>query len=150
MLLNLYIFNKKGACLYYHEWERPYNPLAGSGDEDAKLMFGLLFSLKQLAQQLATVPAERVSSFTTENFTLHQLETATGLKLVLNTSKSTGKGQEERQAQAQACLLHIYSQIFVTYVTRNPLWVPGSTVTCPLFVKKLTEFMAEQRKKGVL
>ena len=65
---------------------------------------------------------------------------------MLNTSKSSAKEQEE----AQACLQHIYSQFYVTYVTRNPLYQPGTAVTCPLFVKKLTEYMDVQRKKGVV
>ena len=25
MIFNCYIYNKKGACLYYREWHRPYN-----------------------------------------------------------------------------------------------------------------------------
>jgi Sybindin-like family len=45
---NIYIFNREGTCLYYHEWSRP-KPVqhgAGSEQDDQKMMFGLFFSLK--------------------------------------------------------------------------------------------------------
>ncbi len=42
---NIYIF-ANGTCLYYEHWNRPFNPLGDSPDQDYKLMFGLLFSLK--------------------------------------------------------------------------------------------------------
>jgi hypothetical protein len=53
---SLYVFSKTGSCLYYAEWYRPRNPLAGSPDEERKLMFGLLFSLKQLMNKMAPAP----------------------------------------------------------------------------------------------
>ena len=45
---SLYVFSKDGSCLYYYEWNRPRSTLADAPDEDRKLMFGLVFSLKQL------------------------------------------------------------------------------------------------------
>ncbi len=48
---NIYIFNRDGACLYYHEWLRP-KPVrdgAGTQSDDQKMMFGLFFSLKTFA-----------------------------------------------------------------------------------------------------
>lgn len=53
MLYTFYIFTRRGACLYYHEWNRPRNTLAGNPEEDRKLMYGLLFSLKQLVNNLS-------------------------------------------------------------------------------------------------
>jgi hypothetical protein len=53
MIYNLYIFNRGGACLYYEEWNRPQNTLADDPEEDRKLMFGLYFSLKELARKLS-------------------------------------------------------------------------------------------------
>lgn len=52
-LHNIYIFNRRGACLFYKEWYRPRSTLSSNPDEDKKLMFGLLFSLKQLVQKLS-------------------------------------------------------------------------------------------------
>ncbi len=47
---NLYIFNRDGVCLHYREWSRPKQVKDGAGTlaDDAKMMFGLLFSLKNV------------------------------------------------------------------------------------------------------
>ncbi len=49
----LYIFNRRGACLYYREWHRPHSTLSDNPSEDRKLLFGLHFSLKKLVQKLS-------------------------------------------------------------------------------------------------
>ncbi len=52
----LYVFNGKGACLYYREWNRPHSTLADNPSEDRKLLFGLHFSLKKLIEKLSPSP----------------------------------------------------------------------------------------------
>jgi len=56
MIFNLYIFDRAGTCLFYTEWYRPLSTLKDLPDEDSKLMFGLLFSLKQLMNKANPVP----------------------------------------------------------------------------------------------
>lgn len=48
---NIYIFDRDGVCLYYHEWLRtkPVSEGAGNLADDQKSMFGLFFSLKTFA-----------------------------------------------------------------------------------------------------
>lgn len=46
----MYIFNRNGVCLLYREWNRPLRTL--SAQQDHKLMFGLLFSLKSLTAKM--------------------------------------------------------------------------------------------------
>jgi hypothetical protein len=55
MIYNIYIFNRRGKCLYYKEYSRPFNSLKDSDDpdEDKRLVFGMLFSLKDLAGKLS-------------------------------------------------------------------------------------------------
>lgn len=55
-IFNLYIFSKQGSCLYYAEWYRPVSTLKDTPEEDRKLMFGLLFSLKQLMNKMNPSP----------------------------------------------------------------------------------------------
>lgn len=38
MLYNFYIYNRKGKCLYYREWNRPLNTLSDDTDEEKRLM----------------------------------------------------------------------------------------------------------------
>ena len=51
---NLYVFNREGVCLHYAEWRRPKPVAEGAGtmEDDAKMMFGLAFSLKSLCTAL--------------------------------------------------------------------------------------------------
>ena len=50
---NFYAYERDGACIFYREWQRHHNPLGDNIDEDKKLIFGLAFYCKQLAQTLA-------------------------------------------------------------------------------------------------
>lgn len=46
----MYVFNRNGVCLLYREWNRPLRTL--NSQQDHKLMFGLLFSLKSLTAKM--------------------------------------------------------------------------------------------------
>jgi len=46
----MYVFNRNGVCLLYREWNRPLRTL--DAQQDHKLMFGLLFSLKSLTAKM--------------------------------------------------------------------------------------------------
>jgi hypothetical protein len=46
----IYVFNRNGVCLLYREWNRPLHTL--NAQQDHKLMFGLLFSLKSLTAKM--------------------------------------------------------------------------------------------------
>ena len=39
-VFNLYIFNRRGDCLYYREWDRKLNTLSDDPSEERRLMFG--------------------------------------------------------------------------------------------------------------
>ena len=49
----MYVFNRNGVCLLYKEWNRPRHTL--NPQQDHKLMFGLLFSLKSLTAKMDPV-----------------------------------------------------------------------------------------------
>ena len=51
---NMYIFDGKGKCMFYREWHRPYNALEHAGkEEDYKLVYGMVLTLKHTCQKLA-------------------------------------------------------------------------------------------------
>ena len=139
---NFYIFNKKGACLYCREWHRPHNPLADKPDEDKKLVFGLLFSLKQFAQSLAppTSQDNDVQCFSTSKFMLHSFETPSGYKFVLNTTLKVGSAAN---TYIPACLKHVYTEIFLKYVIKNPLYRMNTVIRCPLFESALEQYITQ-------
>lgn len=53
MIYNIYIFNRRGNCLFYKEYTRPFNSLKADPEEDRRLVFGMLFSMKDLSNKLA-------------------------------------------------------------------------------------------------
>jgi hypothetical protein len=164
-IFNLYIFSRSGDCLYYAEWFRPVNTLKDMPDEDRKLMYGLIISLKHLMNKANPVPyvncvtredvcaghaliahlsplppatlyitcyREPVSQtpsmgpeqgffrYSTDAYVLSHLETTTGYKFALTSDHASG--------DMRAALWTIYSDIFVPYALKNPLYTPGTPI----------------------
>ena len=97
-------------------------------------MYGMIFSIKSLASRLSTVSTkESFTSYTTTKYKLHFFETATGLKFVLNTDTSVGSLNDVLQ--------HIYSNIYVEFIVRNPLCKPGEWLDSELFCSELDSYV---------
>lgn len=132
-IYNLYLFDRNCTCLYYKEWQRQKE--AGiSKDEEFKLMYGMIFSIKSLISRLSVTSAkEGLIGYTASNYKLHYFETPTGFKFVMNTDMSVDNIQD--------VLRNIYARIFVEYVVRNPVALPGQPVKSELFIAKLDEYV---------
>jgi len=141
MIYNIYIYNRQGACLYYHEWNRTYNsfPATEQGVRDERqLVYGMIFSLKELIGKMKSKGAaaeDGLHCLKTDAFTLHHFETASGLRFVLNTDRNT--------ADLRSNLVEIYSNLFVDLVVSNPSFDPSSSdpVNSPLFEKALSDYV---------
>ncbi|KAI8818120.1 Sybindin-like protein [Fimicolochytrium jonesii] len=143
-IYNLYIFDRHCRCVFFAPWTKTpvsQNPpssqsqpsvtpsetkpqsmkdtLGATGmslEEEAKLVYGVVFSLKNLVNRLsAKAGSEGFLSYRTSTYKLHYFETPTGLKFVLNTDPTLDS------AAMKETLRTIYAQIYVEYVTRNPL-----------------------------
>ncbi|KAF3628928.1 putative protein SGT1 -like protein [Capsicum annuum] len=91
----LYVFNRNGVCLLYREWNRPLKTL--NPQQDHKLMFGLLFSLKSLTAKMDPTSAEKGNlgvpqlpgqgcsfhSFRTNTYKLSFMESPSGIKVMV-------------------------------------------------------------------
>ncbi|XP_043933222.1 trafficking protein particle complex subunit 1 [Protopterus annectens] len=130
---NLFIFDRNGTCLHYSEWNRKKQ--AGiSKEEEYKLMFGMLFSIRSFVGKMSPVDMkEGFLSFQTSKYKLHYYETPTGLKFVLNTDLGVQNIRD---------ILHqIYSNIYVEYVVKNPLCAQNEPIQSELFRTKLDNFI---------
>ncbi|XP_058064439.1 trafficking protein particle complex subunit 1 [Anopheles bellator] len=139
-ICNLYIFDKYGTLLYYGEWNR----LKHSGitkDEEAKLMYGMLFSIKSFVSKISPMdPKAGFLHYKTNKYALNYLELPSGVKFVLNTDNTSTGIREFLQT--------IYNKLWVEYVVRNPLWTMGTPVTSDLFEAKLNEFVKQSPLYG--
>ncbi|KAG0591083.1 hypothetical protein KC19_1G148100 [Ceratodon purpureus] len=141
----MYIFNRNGVCLHYHVWMRPHTTL--SQQQDQKLMFGLLFSLKSFTAKMDPVggnkgnlgmpslPGQGCSfhSFRTNTYKLSFMESPSGIKLILVT--------DPRMGDLREALRFIYNNIYVEYVVKNPLYTLGQPFKCELFNSTLDQYV---------
>ena len=80
-------------------------------------------------------------SFRTDVYQCHFLESPSGLKFVLNTSP------DQDSASMHEVLKAIYSQVYVEYVVKNPLYVPNSKFDFENATEQLNTFM---KKRGLV
>ena len=104
--------------MYYEEWNQPVGKKEKTEtdlEEQKRLMFGLIFSLKQFIQKTSRVPpVEGLRCYRTDGYMCHHFETATGLKFILTTDPAVENLNET--------LKYIYANLFVEYVVKNPLY----------------------------
>lgn len=141
MIYNLYVFDKLGTVLYYGEWNR----IKQSGitfDEEAKLMYGMLYSMKKFAMKISpTGYKDTYFHYRTNKYALHMFESISGLKFVINTSP-TATGVRE-------CLQQYYLKVWVEYANSNFLWSGDTAVQSELFKAKSDEFIKNSNLNGI-
>ncbi|KIK27752.1 hypothetical protein PISMIDRAFT_92842, partial [Pisolithus microcarpus 441] len=81
-------------------------------DEEAKLVYGVILSLRNMIKKLSRRD-EQFTSYRTSTYRLHLYETLSGYKFVMLSDPSTDG--------LRFVLRQIYSGPFVDYVARNPL-----------------------------
>ncbi|EDV93157.1 trafficking protein particle complex subunit 1 [Drosophila grimshawi] len=140
-IYNLYIFDKMGTLMHYAEWNRTKKS-GITREEEAKLTYGMLFSIKSFVSKISPHdPREGFLYYKTNRYALHYLETPSGLKFVLNTDTTAINVKE--------LLQQLYAKVWVEYVVRDPLWMPGTVVTSELFQSKLDEFVKQSPIFGI-
>ncbi|KAF2253919.1 putative TRAPP complex subunit [Trematosphaeria pertusa] len=134
VLYSFYIFDRHTECIYSRRWTpRPVSsssktarPQSGSsitsnGDattvarkrtDDEKLIFGLVFSLRNMIQKLGGED-DTFLSYRTGEYKLHYYETPTRMKFVMLT--------DTKQNNLRPYLHQIWANLYVEFVVKNPL-----------------------------
>ena len=146
---SFHVFDRKGKTLFTKRYARPdvSNPTEDQEQlsEQRKLVFGMIFSLREITKMLA--PSEKAAasglhSVQTGKATLYNYETSSGLRFCLycsnptttattsssaqdtsNSSNSVANNQQHA-AKIRAALAHIYNELWIQCVTRSPLYTP--------------------------
>ncbi|CEL60631.1 Transport protein particle subunit bet5 OS=Schizosaccharomyces pombe (strain 972 / ATCC 24843) GN=bet5 PE=3 SV=2 [Rhizoctonia solani AG-1 IB] len=93
--------------------QQPDKPAGLAFDEEAKLVYGVLLSLRHMVQKLSGRSDEAFSSYTTAAYKLHYFETMSGYKFIMLTDPSADA--------LRFILRQIYTGPFIEHVVRNPL-----------------------------
>ncbi|KAJ1939976.1 TRAPP complex subunit bet5, partial [Linderina pennispora] len=117
-------------------WPSSANSTHGSAqrnlpmEEEAKLVYGVAFSTRNIVNKLSGKDGPQggnpggFMSFATNTYRMHYYESSTGVKFILNTDPHT--------ASMQQVLEMIYRNIYVEYVTKNPLFNPNPATSAPI------------------
>ncbi|KAF9575433.1 TRAPP subunit bet5 [Mortierella alpina] len=81
-------------------------------EEEGKLVYGVVYSLRNLVKKLGQ-SHDGFIAYKTSHYKLHYYETLTGLKFVLNSDPGV--------ESLQQALRQIYTQFYVEHVVKNPL-----------------------------
>ncbi|WYZ40175.1 hypothetical protein EsH8_IV_000516 [Colletotrichum jinshuiense] len=134
---SFYIFDRHTECIYSKTWlpvDRPASqpppatPNSGAGaappqqqfrrsqinsaKDDAKLIFGTVFSLRNMVRKLGGED-DAFISYRTSGYKLHYYETPSSLRFVMLTDTAT--------LSMRNVLHQIYINLWVEYVVKNPL-----------------------------
>ncbi|KAI5301099.1 TRAPP subunit bet5 [Ascosphaera pollenicola] len=110
--------------------------LGESNDDDSKLIFGTVFSLRNMVRKLGGED-DSFLCYRTNQYKLHYYETPTNIKFVMLT--------DVHSSNMTLALQQIYIQLYVEYVVKNPLSPvehPGGVgVNNELFEESLEQFV---------
>lgn len=153
VVYSFYVFDRHADCIYKKRWTpRPdssskvshangvpdlqQQSKALSAEDDAKLIFGTIFSLRNMVRKLGGLD-DNFISYRTSHYKLHYYETPTSLKFVMVTDTKTNN--------LRIVLHQIYVSLYVEYVVKNPLSPiehPGGIgVNCELFELGVEQFV---------
>lgn len=128
---SFHIFDRHTECIYSKRWTQPqqqHRPSTlSNGDtnnvpsaarralkdaDDAKLIFGTIFSLRRMVRQLGGAD-DQFLCYRTGEYKLHYFETPTQLKFVMLTDTRVGN--------MRTVLYQIWATLYVEYVVKSPL-----------------------------
>mmetsp|Transcript_25238 Transcript_25238/g.39634 ORF Transcript_25238/g.39634 Transcript_25238/m.39634 type:complete len:184 (+) Transcript_25238:100-651(+) len=138
----IHIFDRKGKTLFTKRYTGKKQTAAQDAElvaEQRKLIFGMLFSLRELVGSLTPEgKTPSLHSVKTGAGTLHCYETLSGIRIALYTNNKpimtmlgARKGEHQKDTSFQTALKYIYSEIWVECVVRSPLYRPGDIQVDP-------------------
>lgn len=138
---SLHVFDRKGKTLFTKRFITDENVQDELLAEQRKLVFGMLFSLREITASLSpsTAVDKSLHSVQTGASTLYAYESASGLRFALYMVGDTSA----HATVIRNALVAVYKELWIDCVTRSPLYIPTSpNVASTNFESKLTHYLA--------
>lgn len=141
-IYGFFIFDRHCSCIYSREFSHAPNDVGSVNKNNdssmAKLLFGLLYSLKNLSQKLGADPdsTNLLRSFSTGVYRVHFLESLSNFKFVLVSDLAVDNLQPQ--------LWWLYLDIFLNTVVRNalaPVEFGSSRILNSSFIKESDSYL---------
>lgn len=146
---SLHIFDRTGKTLFTKRFVKEDSEATDFEQlsDQRKLVFGMLFSLRETAAILAPIGEKKdtgLHSVKTGASTLHSYETTSGLRFALYVTND-GSTSIDNSASIRTALQHIYDELWIQCVIRSPLYTPTKpNVEATNFEQKLSAFLQTQ------
>ena len=144
------IFDRKGKTLF----AKRYAKLTADSvtdeaqlEEQRKLVFGMLFSLREMVACLSPSredadAALSLQSVQTGASTIHNYETNSGMRVAVYMTSSSSPAEG---ASIRAALEHSYTELWVQCVVRSPLYRPTEpNIAATNFEQQLDHYLVSQ------
>jgi hypothetical protein len=143
---SLHIFDRKGKTLFTKTFvkEKETQDLE-TLSEQRKLVFGMLFSLREIAAALTPQGNSNkdLHCVRTAASTLYNYETNSGMRFSLFVTEDAANPLHS--ASIRTALDYIYNDLYINFVTRSPLYRPKEpNVQETNFEAKLDAYLGQQ------
>jgi trafficking protein particle complex subunit 1 len=138
------IFDRKGKTMFVKRYGKQDQEGMDEAalEEQRKLVFGMLFSLREMIGSLSPAEDPALHSVQTGASTVHVYETNSGLRVAVYMNNSSGPSEG---ASIRTALEHIYKELWVQCVIRSPLYRPTEpNIGATNFEQKLDDYLVSQ------
>lgn len=139
------IFDRKGKTMFAKRYAKvDANTVTDEVqlEEQRKLVFGMLFSVREMLTSLSPAEEPALHSVQTGASTIHNYEANSGMRVAvyMSSRSSAAEGESIRKA-----LEHVYIELWVQCVIRSPLYRPTEpNIAATNFEQKLDDYLASQ------
>ncbi|KAL0212696.1 hypothetical protein RCL1_006322 [Eukaryota sp. TZLM3-RCL] len=127
-----YLYDRKGKCLFYREWNRVNKPT--DYFDDQQIVHDFCSAITTCVTAAAPVKTSSFNIVKTATYQLHHYAASSGYRLILMTDINAGAIDISLQLRSA------FESLFVEFVAKNPLWNNGDEITMensPRFVSEV-------------
>ena len=133
------LLNFAGKCLFYEDFigNSTIEKIMNDKNEIARLknIYGMSIALKAFSSRMSHTPITTFKSFTTGKYKYSIYETGSSLRFILISAVDDIDYTSKLQT--------IYTDIYMEYVNRNPLYEKDSVIGFQIFRDKIKEYLTK-------